>query len=108
VPAYVAFGVGGLGLIVGTVAGIVASNKESALDCPNLRCPVSEHDDLDSARSMALVSTVGFAVGAVGAGAGLVLLLTAGSSETPMQARLGPVTARPYLVSDAAGVTGTF
>jgi hypothetical protein len=109
VPAYIAFGVGAVGLTVGTVAGIVASNKESALACPDKRCPVSEHDDLDSANAMATISTVGFVVGVAGGAAGVVLLLVgSGSKEAPVAARWGSVTAQPFVGARSAGFVGTF
>jgi len=71
-------GVGLAGVLVGSIAGISAiSHKNDAKKaCVNGSCPPSTWSDLDSAHSMATISTVGFIVGAIGvvAGAGAVLL----------------------------------
>lgn len=109
VPAFIAFGVGAVGLTAGTVAGIVASNKESALACPDKQCPPSEYDDLDSAKTVATVSTVGFAVGAAGGVAGALLLLFRGGGEAegPV-AHWGSFSARPLVGASTAGLSGTF
>lgn len=76
--AYVGGGVALAGLVVGSVTGISAiSHKNDAKQaCVDSKCPPSTWSDLDSARSMATVSTVGFVVGAIGAvvGAGAILL----------------------------------
>jgi hypothetical protein len=74
---YVAGGVGVAGMLVGAVTGMMAvSHKNAAArDCVDGRCPPSTWDDLDSARSMAAVSTTGFVVGAVGLAIGTSFLL---------------------------------
>ncbi len=112
--AYVALGVGGAGLVVGGITGFLALGKKSDLDCQGTRCPSSQKDELDSARSMATVSTVGFAVGFVGVGAGIVLLLTGNhqSASLPrpkLAERAGQgVHVEPWIGADSAGVRGTF
>jgi hypothetical protein len=76
--AYAGGGVGLLGIAVGSVAGISAMSHKNAAkkDCVGGRCPPSSWSDLDDARRMATVSTVGFAVGVLGiAVAGGALLL---------------------------------
>jgi len=76
--AYVGGGVAALGLVVGSVSGISAISHKNAAKkgCVDGNCPRSTWSDLDSARSMATASTVGFVVGAIGliAGAGALLL----------------------------------
>ena len=64
---------------------------------------------------MATVSPVGFAVGFVGVGVGVVLLLTGGSKSAslgaPQRAKHEPkhsVHVEPWFGSEAAGVQGTF
>jgi hypothetical protein len=106
-PAYVAFGVGGLGLGVGIVAGAVVASRASSLsrDCDaNKACPADQQSHIDAAKTWATISTVGFIVGGVGLGTGLVLLLTGGKSST--------TTARPHvspvLGANYAGIDGTF
>jgi hypothetical protein len=115
--AYVALGVGGAGMIVGGITGFLALGKKSDLEgCVGSKCPSSQKDTLDSAKTMATVSTVGFAVGFVGVGAGVVLLLTGGGSSdsatvsAPKVAkhRAGGVQVQPWFGAEAAGVQGTF
>jgi len=76
--AYVGGGVGLAGVLVGSISGVSAISHKNAAKkaCVNGGCPPSSWSDLDSAHSMATVSTVGFIVGAIGVvvGAGAVLL----------------------------------
>jgi hypothetical protein len=107
-PAYVALGIGGAGLLLGSITGIVALSKTGSLECPNNRCPPSQHSKLDSANTMATISTVGFSVGLVGAAVGTVLLLTSGKSEPAPTATVGSLHARPFIGGRTAGLEGTF
>jgi len=115
--AYVALGVGGAGLVVGGVTGFLALGKKGDLKgCEGTKCPSSQQDTLDSAKSMATVSTVGFTVGFVGVGLGVVLLLTGNSngsarlspSKVAKREPLGHVHVEPWVGTQSAGVTGTF
>jgi hypothetical protein len=83
---FVGIGVGAAGLVVGAITGGLAMGKHSALvdACPNAACPPAEQDNLDSYRTLGLVSTIGFIAGGVLAAAGVVVVLTApSSSEEP-------------------------
>jgi hypothetical protein len=104
--AYVLLGVGGAGLLTGTITGLLAISKKNDLECRNDRCPPDQHDTLDSARTMALVSTIGFGVGIAGGAAGTVLLLMGGKEATT--AHVGSVTAQPFVAANAVGVVGSF
>jgi hypothetical protein len=75
--SYVAGGVGVVGVVVGAVAGISAiSHKNAAAkSCVDGNCPRATWSDLDSAHSMATISTTGFVVGAVGLAVGVSALL---------------------------------
>jgi hypothetical protein len=115
--AYVALGVGGVGLVVGGVTGFLALGKKGDLKgCEGTKCPSSQQDTLDSAKSMATISTVGFTVGFVGVGLGVVLLLTGnsnssaqlGASKVAKREPLGHVHVEPWIGTQSAGVTGTF
>lgn len=114
--AYVALGVGGAGLLVGGITGFLALGKKSDLNgCVAERCPSSQKDTLDSAKSMATVSTVGFAVGFVGVGVGVVLLLTGNNNNNAglaatKQAKRTPqgLHVEPWLGAQSAGLNGTF
>lgn len=116
-PAYVALGIGGAGLLVGGITGFLALGKKSDLKgCVDNACPSSQKDTLDGARSMATVSTVGFAVGFVGVGVGVVLLLTGNHSNNaglaaPKLAQSKPrptVAVQPWFGGTSAGLNGTF
>jgi hypothetical protein len=99
-------GVGVAGILTGTVAGAIAYSKaRSANDrCPGTDCTdAGAVNDSHAAGRAAVVSNVGFAVGAVGVLTGVVLLVTAAKADGGTQ--LGLV-AGPGGVS--AGVHGRF
>jgi hypothetical protein len=106
--AYVALGVGGAGLLVGTVSGVLALGKAS--DCPNKVCKTQS--DLDSAKGMATISTVGFGVGVVGVALGTVLLVMGNKSEAPpaqATAHYRPkLSLKPWFGMNTAGLMGAF
>jgi len=107
--AFVMLGVGGVGLVTGGITGFLAIQKKGDLDCPNKTCTGSQADELDSANTLALVSTIGFGVGAAAAAVGAILLITSSSNdEKPAAARLSGVRVHPYLGPKSAGLTGTF
>jgi len=107
-PAYVAFGVAGAGLAVGTVAGALALAKRSELDevcTADGRCPVRAGEDIDAYRRLGWISGVGLGVSVAAVGTGLTLLLTrskAGSS--PAQ----PPALQPVIGILSVGATGRF
>ena len=105
--AYVAFGVGGAGLIVGGITGALALGKKSDLDgqCNAGACPSSAQSDVDSYHSMGLISTIGFAVGLVGVGAGIYFLVTSPKSEPAPAVKAG-IT--PYVGPGSIGAFGRF
>lgn len=110
--AYVLWGVGGAGLVTGAVTGVMAMGKKGDLDdkcTSNNECPPSAHGTLDSARTLALVSTIGFGVGIAGAAAGTVLYFMSpeSSAALPTLQAYG-TTARPYVTPTGAGVVGQF
>jgi hypothetical protein len=105
--AFVSFGVGGAGLIMGAITGGLAVSKHSTLsgECkPN--CPPQDSSDLSSYHTMGALSTVGFVVAGVGAAAGVTLFLLA-----PKGAPSAPATGlhvTPYLGLGSAGAVGSF
>ncbi|HSO32601.1 MAG TPA: hypothetical protein VLT33_08795 [Labilithrix sp.] len=115
--ALVAFGVGGAGLVVGSITGIIAIGKHGDLKdkCPDGTCPASAQSDVDSYKSMGTISTIGFIVAGVGGIAGAVLLFTA-PKETTARAdasrfatvQTKGVTMTPYFGGTSAGVSGHF
>lgn len=83
---YGGFGVGILGIGVGSVTGIMSISKTSSLkdQCPNNNCPPGKQDEIDSAKGLGNIATVAFIVGGVGVGVGVVgLLLSSGDKKEP-------------------------
>ncbi|HEX7666858.1 MAG TPA: hypothetical protein VF407_20155 [Polyangiaceae bacterium] len=109
VPAILAFGVGVAGIGVGTVTGILALSKKSSLDdvCQNKQCPGTSQSDIDSANTMATISTVGFIVGGVGIVGGIVLLITESGSSSSASATVGSSLAEPKKKSAAGKIQVT-
>lgn len=119
--AVVALGVGGVGLAVGAVTGLIALGKNSDLksQCKDGTCDPTLQGDVDSYKTMGTISTIGFVVGIVGVGAGVVLWLTAPKENAaakgsryatvphPAQKQTG-VKVTPFLGLGSAGVSGTF
>lgn len=73
--AWTVLGVGALATAVGIATGTVAWAKARHVRsrCDGLTCPTELEDDADQARTWANVASVGFAVGIVGLGGGLLL-----------------------------------
>jgi len=118
--AYVAFGVGAAGLVVGGITGVIALGKSGDLKdkCPDNNCPSTEQDNVDSYKSVGTISTIGFIVAGVGGATGLVLLLTAPKSTqgsaggsryatVPVKQERG-LSMTPYFGGTSAGITGRF
>jgi hypothetical protein len=99
---WVGIGVGGVGVLVGSITGLMALSRHSSLGekCPDDRCGSAYYDDADAINSLRTVSTVGFIVGGVGAAAGVTLLLTAPKSDR------GNVAA--WVGLGSAGLRGSF
>lgn len=81
--AWVAVGAGGVGLALGGVmAGLALSKRSSLKDAGcNTTCPHEQQAEVDRLDKLRVVSSVGFIAGGVLATTGIVLLLTAPSSE---------------------------
>ncbi len=94
--SYVVGGVGLAGVVVGGVFGGLAASAKSTLktECPGNVCPAGQPaDDLAGARSKALVSTLGVAVGGAALATGVVLFLVSGKGEPTDEARPTPAAA---------------
>lgn len=116
IGSYVAFGVGALGLGVGTYFLLDSRAKRSDADATEEECkargPCLASDPLaekvatldDDARGALTLSIVGFAVGGVGIATGTALLLMSPSSE----AQAKGFSIRPLIGLGTAGVVGRF
>ncbi len=105
--SYVAFGLGGAGLVTGGITGSLALRKRSDLksDCVGGVCPSSSKKKIDSYHLYGTISGAGFAVGLAGLGTGLVLLLTEPKADETASAGLH---VRPLLGLGLVGAEGTF
>ncbi|HTB75508.1 MAG TPA: hypothetical protein VK762_19790 [Polyangiaceae bacterium] len=109
IAPWVAFGVGGAGLLVGGITGILAIGKHSTLadECkPNCNSTTAQ-SDLDSYHSIGVVSDVGFIVAGVGGAVGAILLLTQPKAEATTQPVTG-VRVLPVVGLGTVGATGSF
>jgi hypothetical protein len=113
---WVALGVGVVGVGVGSYFGLTtfSKKKDSEDHCGEAigqsdanRCNPTGLDLRDEAKSAATISTIGFAVGAVGVGAGVVLLLS-GGSKPEKSARRTQVVPMLDPRSSGVAVTGAF
>jgi hypothetical protein len=103
---YVLGGVGIAGLGLGGAMGFLAmSDKNDAADdpalCPDQKCTAAGREKIDSAESKALISTIGFGVGAAALGAGIVILVMSGGDEK--EAGSAPQSAQVLPSFDANG-----
>jgi hypothetical protein len=111
--AFVAFGVGGVGLLVGGITGAIAMGKKSDLDkaCKGSVCGADQQSNVDSYHTMGTLSTVGFIAAGVGAAAGIILLVTAPKdTSTALGPKAEPRRAwiSPYVGPTEIGATGRF
>ncbi len=108
-PAYVSFGLGGAGLVVGSIFGAMALSNKSSLDgtCPAKACPASSQSDIDALHTNAIVSTAGFGVGALGLGLGTYFLLSSSGAEH-VSGRPAAVLVRPWVSPTSVGFAGEF
>ncbi len=97
---YVAAGVGGVGIAIGAVSGVLVLSKKSTIEdnCVDTLCNSTGKEAADSAKTLGLVSTIGFGVGAAGLATAAVLLITRPSATT-----VGRATAWTPVVSEGAG-----
>jgi len=93
--------VGGAGLLVGAGFGALALSSASTVkdECPSNTCPPSRHDDLDTTRRWATISTVGFAVAAVGATVFVIGLASPSGKKDAVTA-----TVVPYATPSGGGL----
>jgi hypothetical protein len=117
IGSYVALGVGGAGLVVGAITGSMAIKKHSDLndECIENVCSSASKKKIDSYETYGTVSAVTLAVGVVGVGTGIALLLTAPKAETVASSSprrparpLGDLRWQPIIGLGMLGAEGTF
>jgi hypothetical protein len=115
VLTWMAAGVGGAGLVVGSVAGLVsiATTKSLSAECPMAKCTtLSAKSDFNSAHTMATVSNVSFIVAGVGAAGAVASLVLGHSTSDSAQASSSPhgegFRVTPWVGLAAAGLRGSF
>jgi hypothetical protein len=107
--AYIAGGIGVVGLATGTIAGIVALTKKSSVDanCVDLLCNTRGESALSGGKTAATISTVAFPIGLVASGIAAFLFVTSAErTDAPATstARLTPfVAATPHGAMAAIG-----
>lgn len=105
------FSFAAVGVIAGSVTGIMSLNQTSDLkaQCPGGHCPASLQSDLDGARTLATVSTVAFIAGGVGAIVGVIgLILPHGNAPAAAVSAPAAAHVEPWIGFGAAGLRGTF
>ncbi|HEX7453409.1 MAG TPA: hypothetical protein VF294_14040 [Polyangiaceae bacterium] len=106
---YVAFGVGGVGLLVGGVTGALALGKRSTLSnvChSNGDCRSQDASTLSSYHTFGTISGIGFGVGLAGVGAGVALwLMNRDAAPAPAEHSL---VIKPYVGVASVGALGSF
>jgi hypothetical protein len=110
------FGLGLVGIGVGSVTGLMSISQVSDLKqgCPNNVCRLTSQSDIDSAKSLGTISTIAFIAGGVGVGAGIVgLVLQSKQSTTeeappPGASAKASLTVRPDVGPTWLGVHGSF
>jgi hypothetical protein len=95
--------VGGAGIIVGAITGAMSLSQTNTIksQCSGSVCPPSQSDAISSARTLAIVSDVGFIAGGVLAALGSALVIVAQAHKAPphVMALIGP---------GGVGLAGTF
>ncbi len=111
--SYGAFGVGAVGLVLGTVFLVKSSSTQNKADdlCPTSPCDPSKKDQISAkdkdAASQRTVGAVGLGVGGAGIAAGVVLFLLSNSSNKAA-ARENEPGVTPFIGYRTAGLTGRF
>jgi hypothetical protein len=112
VPAYIAGAVGLVGVGVGIVFGMAATNDKSDLDhmCKAMVCPPSAQSTLDAGTRNGTISTVGFVIGGLGLAGGAVLYFVDFGAHTPERRAegAGGVRVGGYVSPAGAGIGGSF
>jgi len=107
VAGWTSVGVGVVGVVMGTVAGVMVLDQDEELSqqCPNRQCPRSIEADVSTFDTLRTVSTAGFIMGGVGLALGTTLLLLAPPDPLPPDAS---VAVSPWVAPTGVGLRGRF
>jgi tetratricopeptide (TPR) repeat protein len=127
IPAVIGFGVGAVGLALGTALGVMAFGEKGKADdakagysrcvansACTLRTALAYKNDfntaLDTSKTDGTISTVGFIIGGVGVAAGVTFLFWRpwGGGAAATEKPAGAVTVTPTVGIGHVGLTGTF
>ncbi|MBI2394567.1 MAG: hypothetical protein HYV09_33665 [Deltaproteobacteria bacterium] len=102
---YVGFVTAGVGLIAGSVTGVLALSKANEVKevCPNSVCSSANKAVLDETKTFATVSTVAFGVAGAGLILGIIGLTKGGGPSEPTHAHV-----RPFIGLGSVGLSGAF
>ncbi|MFI5297221.1 MAG: tetratricopeptide repeat protein [Polyangiales bacterium] len=100
---YGALVVGGVGIGVGSIAGLFALSDRSTLGCTSGRCTGTQ-TGVDGLNRNAEISTISFAIGVAGVGLGVYGLLTGSSRTEPSKS----ASVEPWIGFGSIGLTGSF
>jgi hypothetical protein len=105
VVTWIGLGVGVVGIALGSITGVMALGKASDVSdaCRGLSCPPSARTDVEDGRTVATLSTLGFAVGAVGLATAAVGFFVLSPKKSASGAGVG-LAVRPTW----AGIHGAF
>jgi hypothetical protein len=108
VPAAVAYGVGGAGLVVFGITGALWLGEKSTVDaeCPERRCTPEGLAAGDAGQTLGIVNAIGLGTFVVGAGLGTFFLVRGTSASG--SARAPGATARVSWAGSGARLDGTF
>jgi len=109
VLAIAGFSAAGVSLLVGSVTGMVAFQKTSALQqaCyADGRCPSGQEDNIHSARTMGTISTISFVASGAFAIVGIVGLVRGTASTPASPTTSGSIT--PWISVGSIGLSGAF
>lgn len=107
------FGLAVVGIGVGAVTGLMSMSKvdeiKGSCNADN-KCPTDKAGDIDDAKMLGNISTLGFAAGGLGAAIGIVgLVMMGGSSEkSPPPGTSTLVKTKPVVGAGYLGLSGTF
>jgi len=113
VPAYVALGVGGAGVVVTAVFGALALHDRIALDglcmMGKSNCPAGAQSDINSLHTSSIASDVGLGVAIAGVAAGGALLFfRRGATRATGPDHVHALQLEPWVGGSVVGMAGSF